>query len=139
MTAADWQQLSGEIAGRHGIRIDENDPAFVVARISQHALEEVSSGLLKQMDARLNEFEAAAQRTEARAGQILAAECREHVTAIRNELQEDILTAGTSARELVEQIHGVNTRAVLIRYISVGLLSGLLLFGTGVCVGAYCL
>jgi hypothetical protein len=139
MTPVDRKNLSGEIAARYGIRVDENDPAFVVANLSQHALREASAELLKQIDVRLKDFEAAVDRTQGRAGKHLGAECREQVTAIRSLLQGDILTAGTSARELVEDIRRVNTRAILIRFISVGVLSGLLLFGTGVWVGAYCL
>jgi hypothetical protein len=79
------------------------------------------------------------ERTQTRAGKYLGAECREQVSAIRSQLQGDILAARSRARELVEQIHQVNTRAALIRWISVGAFSALLLFGTGVWVGAYCL
>lgn len=118
MTETDRKQLSGEIAGRYGIRIDENDPAFVVANLSQHALERASAELVNQIDLRLKEFEGVVARTQARAGKYLAAECREHVTAIRSELHGDILAAGTSARELVEQVNRVNTRATVIRWIS---------------------
>jgi hypothetical protein len=139
MTPADKKRLSGEIAARYGIRIDENDPAFAVANLSQHALEEASAGLVKQIDLRLKEFEAIVARTQERAGRYLGVECREQVSAIRSELQGDILAAGTKARELVEDVHRVNTRAMLIRFISVGALAGLLLFGLGIWVGAHCL
>jgi len=137
MTVADRKQLAGEIAGRYGIRIDENDPAFVVANLSQHALKEASVELVKQIEALLKDFEGVVTRTQARAGKYLGAECREQVTAIRSELQGDILAAGTRARELVEQVQRVNTRAVLIRWISIGLLSGLTLLGAGVWIGAH--
>jgi hypothetical protein len=139
MAASDRAQLSGEIAARYGIRIDENDPAFVVASLSQHALAEASSNLVKRIETSLKEFEAAVERKQRRAGKYLGAECREQVSAIRSELQGDILVAGTRARELVEEVLRVNTRAMLIRFISVGALSGLLLFGTGAWVGAHCL
>jgi hypothetical protein len=139
MTAGDRKQLSGHIAARYGIRIDENDPAFVVVSLSQHALAEASSELVKRIETSLKEFEAAVERTQGRAGKYLGAECREQVSAMRSQLQGDIFAAGSRARELVEQVHRVNTRATLIRWISVGVFSALLLFGTGVWVGAYCL
>ena len=139
MTAADRVQLSGQIAARYGIRIDENDPAFVVASLTQHALAEASSNLVERIETSLREFVAVVERTQTRAGKYLGAECREQVSAIRSELQGDILAAGTRARELVEEVQRVNTRAMLIRFISVGALSGILLFGTGVWVGAHCL
>jgi hypothetical protein len=139
MTAGDRKQLSGQIAARYGIRIDENDPAFVVASLTQHALAEASSNLVERIETSLREFVAVVERTQTRAGKYLGAECREQVSAIRSELQGDILAAGTRARELVEEVQRVNTRAMLIRFISVGALSGILLFGTGVWVGAHCL
>jgi hypothetical protein len=139
MTPADKKRLSGEIAARYGIRIDENDPAFAVANLSQHALAKASAALVKEIDVRLREFEAIVARTQERAGRYLGAECREQVSAIRSELQGDILAAGTTARELVEDVHRVNTRAMLVRFISVGLLCGLLLLGTGIWIGAHCL
>ena len=139
MTAGDRKQLSGQIAARYGIRIDENDPAFVVASLTQHALAEASSNLVERIETSLREFVAVVERTQTRAGKYLGAECREQVSAIRSELQGDILAAGTRARKLVEEVQRVNTRAMLIRFISVGALSGILLFGTGVWVGAHCL
>jgi len=139
MTAGDRKQLSGQMAARYGIRIDENDPAFVVASLTQHALAEASSNLVERIETSLREFVAVVERTQTRAGKYLGAECREQVSAIRSELQGDILAAGTRARELVEEVQRVNTRAMLIRFISVGALSGILLFGTGVWVGAHCL
>ena len=137
MTAGDRKQLSGQIAARYGIRIDENDPAFVVASLTQHALAEASSNLVERIETSLREFEAVVERTQTRAGKYLGAECREQVSAIRSELLGDILVAGTRARELVEEVQRVNTRAMLIRFISVGALSGILLVGTGVWVGAH--
>jgi hypothetical protein len=139
VTLEDRKLLSGQIAARYGIRIDENDPAFVVATLSEHALAGASSELVKRIKTSLKEFEAVIERMQTRAGKYLGAECREQVNAIRTQLQGDIFAAGTSARELVEQVHRVNTRTILIRWISVGALCGLLLFGTGVWVGAYCL
>lgn len=139
MTPGDRKQLSGQIAARYGIRIDENDPAFVVVSLSQHALAEASAELVKRIETSLKEFDAVVERTQTRAGKHLGAECREQVGAIRSLLQGDIFAAGASARELVEQVQRVNTRAMLIRFISVGLLAGLLLFGSGIWVGAHCL
>ena len=77
MTAEDRKRLSGDIAVRYGIRIDQSDPAFVVASLSQHALQEASAELLQQIDTRLKDFEVVVGRTQARAGKYLGAECRE--------------------------------------------------------------
>jgi hypothetical protein len=139
MATGDSTQLSSQTAARYGIRIDENDPALVVAPPSQQALAEASSNLVKGIDTSLKGVEAVVERIQTRAGKYLGAECREQISARRSELQGDALAAGTRARELVEEVQPVNTRAMLIRLISVGASSGLLLFGTGVWVGARCL
>jgi hypothetical protein len=91
MTAGDRKQLSGQIAARYGIRIDENDPAFVVVTLNQRALAQGTAELLKQIDVRLKEFETAVERTHGRVGKYLGTECREQVSAIRSQLQGDIL------------------------------------------------
>lgn len=64
---------SGQIAARYGIRIDENDPAFVVVSLSQHALAEASAKLAKRIETSSKEFEAVVERTQTRAGKYLGA------------------------------------------------------------------
>jgi hypothetical protein len=137
MTIGDRKNFSGEIAARYGIRIDENDPAFVVVTLNQLALAQEIAELMKEIDLRLKDFEVTVHRTEALAGKHLAIECREHVTNIRTVLQGDILAAGISARELVQQVHSVNRRTVMIRWISAGLVAALLLFVAGLWIGAH--
>jgi excisionase family DNA binding protein len=90
MTALDRKRLSGGIAGRYGVRIDENDPAFIVASLSERAFEAASTELMQRIDASLKAFEAVVERTQTRAGKHLGAECREQVTAIRSQLEGDI-------------------------------------------------
>lgn len=56
MSAGVKEQLSGQLAARYGIRIDENDPAFVVASLSRHVLAEASLNLVKRIKTSLKEF-----------------------------------------------------------------------------------
>jgi len=133
------KRLVGEIASACGIRLDEADPAFVMVRLTQLALEEANQELVNRVSANLREFEAAVERVQTRAGRYLAAECQEGVATLRRELQNDIAVAGVGAAELVEKVHRAHTRATLIRWICVGLFAGLGLFAAGLWVGARCL
>jgi hypothetical protein len=139
MAALNTKRLVGEIASACGIRLDEGDPAFVMVRLNQLALEEATQELVNRVSANLREFEADVEKAQTRAGRYLGAECKEGVATLRRELQNDIAVAGVRAAELIENVHRAHTRATLIRWICVGLLASLGLFAAGLCVGARCL
>jgi hypothetical protein len=135
--AIDTKQLIGEVASRYGIRLDESDPAFVVVRLNQLALEETVDKLIEHLAVERREFVAAVQKVQNTAGRYVAQEFNEGAAALRRELEQDIASAGMKAAELVEKVHRAHTRSTLIRWLCVGLLTGLGLFGFGVWVGAH--
>jgi len=137
MAALNTKKLVGEIASRWGIRLDETDPAFAIVRLSQLALEEVCQELVGRVAANLQDFEAAVEKVQTRAGRYVAAEFNEGAAALRRELESDIATAGAKAAELVEKVHRAHTRAALIRWICVGLLAGIGLLVAGAWIGAH--
>jgi len=137
MAALNTRRLVGEVASRYGIRLDETDPAFVVVQLTQIALEESSQELIERLAVERREFEAAAQRAQNRAGRYVAQEFKEGAAGLRRELEGDIAAAGLKAAELVEKVHRAHTRPMLVRWLCVGILSGLGLFGLGVWVGAH--
>ena len=137
MAALNTKRLVGEVASRYGIRLDETDPTFIVVRLTQIALEESSHELIERLAVERREFEASLQNVQNRAGRYVAQEFNEGAAALRRELAGDIASAGLKAAELVGQVHRAHTRSTLIRWLSVGVLSGLGLFGLGVLVGAH--
>ena len=137
MAALNTKRMIGEIASRCGIRLDEADPAFIIVRLSQIALEEACQELVDRVGINLREFEAAVEKVQTRTGRYSAAEFNEGAAALRQELQDDILRAGARAVELVEKVHRANTRATVIRWISVGLLAGIGLLVAGAWIGAH--
>lgn len=137
MAALNTKQMVGEIASRFGIRLDETDPAFVLVRLNQIALEKACQELVDRVSMNLREFQAAVDKAQERAGRYVAAEFNEGAAALRRELEGDIASAGLKAAELVEKVDRAHTRSSLIRWLCVGMLSGLGLFGLGVWVGAH--
>jgi hypothetical protein len=137
MAALNTRHLVGEVASRYGIRLDETDPAFVVVRLAQIALEEISQELIERMAVERREFEAAVQRAQNRAGRYVAQEFREGAAGLRRELEGDVASAGLKAADLVAKVHRAHTKSTLIRWLCLGILSGLGLFGVGVWVGAH--
>jgi len=139
MPALNTKRLVGEVASRYGIRLDETDPAFVVVQLSQIAFEESSQELVERLAVERREFEAAVQRVQSRVGQYVAQEFNDGAAALRRGLEGDIAAAGLKAADLVEQVRRAHTRSTLIRWLCVGITSGMGLFGLGVWVGAHLL
>jgi len=137
MAALNTKRLVGEVACRYGIRLDENDPAFVIVQLTQIALEATSEELVERLAVERREFEVAVEQVQKRAGQYVGQEFKERAAALRRELEGEIAAAGLKAAELVEKVHRAHTRSTLIRWLCAGILSGLGLFGVGVWVGTH--
>ena len=131
----DTNHLIGEIAQRHGIRVEEGDPIFAVTTINKLMLEEAAESLIGRMRVAISEFEQSARTLDKRSGEILAAQVRQSANAIRGEIQGDIRSASLQASKLLKQIHEARSRGFMLRWIAVGLLAGSVLFGCGVWVG----
>ena len=131
----DKKHLMGELASRYGIRIDESDPALAIVALNQLLLEETIQYICEHLQGRISEFDASAQKAEARAGQTLACEVRRAAAEIRQELNGDIEASTLRCRELVRQVHTAHQRPELIRWAAVGIVFGFILFCSGVWVG----
>jgi len=137
MAVLNTKRLVGVVASRYGMRLDESDPAFVIVQLTQLALEESSQELIERLTVERREFEAAVQKFQNQAGRYVAQEFKDGAGALRRALEGDIASARLKAAELVESVHRAHTRSTLIRWLCVGILSGLGLFGVGVWVGAH--
>jgi hypothetical protein len=136
MAALNTKRLVGEVASRYGILLDEKEPAFVIVQLTQIALEATSQELVERVAVERREFEAAVRKVQSRVGQCVAQEFKDGAAALRRGLEGDIAAAGLKAAELVEKVHRAHTRSTWIRWLCVGITSGLGLFGLGVWVGA---
>ena len=92
MAALNTKHLVGEVASRYGIRLDETDPAFIVVRLTQIALEESSHELIERLAVERREFEASLQNVQNRAGRYVA-----------QEFNEGLLLCGASLRAISPQ------------------------------------
>ena len=137
MGKLDAKKMVSEIASQHGILLDEKDPAFTIVRLNQIALEQSAQILAERIAVSLRDFELAVEQVQITAGKYVAQEFKQHAAALREELQGDIQTAGSKAREIVDEVYAAHkqVRPALIRWMVVGLISGLGLFGAGFWTG----
>ena len=131
MDSTEIKRLAGEVSLRHGIRIDPDDPIMAVVTLNRLVLENLLSEGLQSIRTAAKEFNQAAERVQMRAGSVVGQEVRECVALIRGELQKDIDEARVHACELVEELHRVQSRWSIIRWIAAGILGGAVLFAGG--------
>ena len=70
----DVKQLIAAVRTRNGIRVEPDDPIFAVVTINDLVLEQVAGVCQKEITTRLVAFNAGMDKTERRAGSLLAQE-----------------------------------------------------------------
>src|SRR5437660_4098178 len=71
-------RLIGKVAARHGIRIDEEDPAFYVLSLNEFALDEATKTIVERIQGAGQGFESAFERVQQRAGEFFAQQIKQH-------------------------------------------------------------
>jgi hypothetical protein len=128
----DTQKLIAEIAERHHVRVDPDDPVFAVVTMNQRVMEDTVREMLKVMEATLARFDASIERAENRAGRVLAQSVKESGDGIRRVVHEDIGAASVKANELVSAIHRAHSGRALRFWAGVALLCA-----TVLCAGSF--
>jgi hypothetical protein len=118
----DTQKLIAEIAERHHVRVEPDDPVFVVVTVNQRVMEDTVREMLKVMEATFARFDASIERAENRAGRTLAQSVRESGDEIRRLVHEDIGAASIRASELVRTINKAHAERALRLWAGVTLL-----------------
>jgi hypothetical protein len=135
----DIHRLIGEVAARDGIRIEPGDPAFALVTLNQLVLEDAVKQIGEHLRSGLDEFTEAVQKTEFRAGKVLAEEVKEAAAEVREELQRDIEAARIQAREILYEIHQKHSRATLVRCVVAAGATAIAVFVSGLWAGAHLL
>lgn len=135
MPSLDPKRLVAEISVQHGIRIDPDDPIMAVVTLNRLVLEQAVAEIVEQVRAATCEFQQAADKVQIRAGAILAQEVRDCIAGIRHELSKGLDAPELRARKRTTEPHSTNSNAAK-RWIALGLLLSVLLFGLGVWVGS---
>jgi hypothetical protein len=112
----DRKRIIGEVAARHGVRLEEDDPAFLLVTIAEIALRDAQAELLEAVRRTIADQEAAADRLQKSIGEALG-------KAIRRALSE----GGTVSSPQPVRILG--------RLVFFGVLFGLLLVAAGFALG----
>ena len=73
------------MSARNGIRVEPGDPAFALVTLNQLVLEDAARQLTDEVRSGIAEFTVAVQKTETRAGKILAQQVKAAAAELRRE------------------------------------------------------
>jgi hypothetical protein len=130
-------RLIAEVYERHGIRMVPDDVGFALITLNQLMLEELAQRLQEGVSSGIADFNNVVQKTETRAGKNLAQYVKAAAAEIREELQRDIENARVHAAEIVDEVNRAHSRPAIVRWVAVGLIAGMFLFGAGLWIGAH--
>jgi hypothetical protein len=116
----DRKRMIGEVAARHGIRLEEDDPAFLLVTLAELAMQDAQGEFLAAVGQATVEYEQSAERIQKRIGESLA-------KAVSGALR------GSSASGLPRRVPITS-----VPLICFGLLAGMSLFGAGYLLGGGC-
>jgi hypothetical protein len=133
----DVKQLIAAVRATNGIRVEPDDPIFALVTINELVLEQVARRVSDEITTRLVTFKEGMDKTERRAGKLLAEDVRNAAAQIRAEMQKDIEAAGMKAAHLVYKVDQAHKRPAMIRWIAVGLLSAMVLAVLAFYAGMY--
>jgi hypothetical protein len=129
-------RLIAEVKEKDDVRILPGDPAFALVTLNQLTLEDLANRLSEGVRAGIVEFSQIVEKTEARAGAVLAQQVKASVGVLRQEIQKDIDAARLNAAEAVRLIDQTHKRNLLICCGLVLVAALIVIFGAGVWVGA---
>ena len=67
----DRKRLIGEVAARHGLRLEEDDPAFLLVTLAELTMREAQDEFLAAVRHATNEHDQSAERLQKRMGEVL--------------------------------------------------------------------
>ncbi len=136
MRQLDMKQLAAKVSVEHGIRVDPDDPIMAVVTLNRLVLEQAANEIVEEVRSATREFEQAAESVQLRAGGLLAQRVRECVGVLRQEMVKDIGKDSTRARKSIGKVGRTDESHAVRRWVAIGLLSALAMFGCGVWLGS---
>ena len=81
----DRKRVIGEVASRHGVKLEEDDPAFLLVTMAEMMLKEAENQFAAATQKAIAQYEEAADRVQRSAGQTFAMAVRNSVRSISQE------------------------------------------------------
>lgn len=135
----DLDAVIGEIAAKHNILVDRDDPVVMIPTLIRIGIERAVRDLTSDEQARKDAMRAFIADVQAQSLKSIEAEGTAIAARIREAVQLDLDRAGASAATLVSNLNQAHSRKGQIRSMTLGMLVAGLFLGAGVCIGKFLL
>jgi hypothetical protein len=134
MNNIDPKYIIAEVAARHGVKIDADDPMIAIVSLNQLALMELMTPLIESMKLIGSELEESPRMADYRGSEALVEEVRQAAAALRAEIQNDVERARANFyKSLVLELNEVRRRVTRLRAVS--LICAAIIFSFGFWMG----
>ena len=133
----DVKKIVGEVAARHGVLIDTNDPLMVALTANGLVLEVLAKELLIEVQTVALKLESVSVALPIEARVALAQAATDSADAARRGMASDIEGAGLKARAIVDAVYRAQSRVRMWTWIAVGMVLAILLFAAGFIAGRW--
>jgi hypothetical protein len=126
----DTQQIIAEVATKHGLVIDAQDPIIALATVNAIVLEQVTQRAGEDISARIAEFKQAVAGLERRAGEALGEQTAKLIRELREQLGREISSVAQQGMPETKHLHSVPlwlTILLSVVLFVLGIISGKLL------------
>ena len=135
MRQIDVKKIVGEVAAKHGVLVEEDDPLMVALSANGVLLDALAQEMLDELRSVSAHLENVSVNLPGEASAALKEAAEYAASSVRRGLEFDIEGAGLKARAIVDAVYRAQPRATMWMWIAVGLGVGTLLFSAGVLVG----
>lgn len=135
----DLDAVIGEVAAKHNILVDRDDPVVMIPTLIKIGIERAVRDLTSDEQARKDAMRAFILDVQTQSLKSIEAEGTAIAARIREAVQLDLDRAGASAATLVSNLNQAHSRKGQIRSMTLGMLVAGLFLGAGVCIGKYLL
>lgn len=135
MRQIDVQKIVGEVAAKHGVLIEEDDPLMVALSANGVLLDALAQEMLDELRSVCDRLENVSVNLPSEASAALKESAEYAASSVRRGLELDIEGAGLKARAIVDAVYRAQSRVAMWLWITVGLLVGTVLFAAGLVVG----
>jgi hypothetical protein len=135
MEPFDIKRVTAEVAARHGVLLQPDDPVLVLVTINERVLENCFERLENRARTLIAEVDACFEDMQQRASAQLRDELRSGAAAVRKELHQDIQAAKLGAHEAVFRLQSSYSQCVVRRWIAAGVVCAVALVVFGVALG----
>lgn len=137
MRQIDVKQVVGEVAAKHGVLVEENDPLMVALTANGLVLEALAKELLAELQRVSSRLESVGVSLPEEAQSALKGAAEHAVATVRQGLELDIEGAGLKARAIVDAVYRAQSRVAMWMWITIGLLAATTLFSAGIVIGHF--